>query len=317
MPQRTDRSAVIDIGSNSVRLLVADTAENGAIIPVCKMLNTTRLAKGQTAGKGELSQESVDRTVAALLEFAAKARELEASRLYCFATSAVREATNRDEFIRTVHKQTKILVRVLSETDEASMGFAGAGIGEYRGVIDIGGGSTEIAIGEGTVPAVARSVRLGAVRAVELYPPGDIADMLTMEAMRQWCDSRLNEVMTDLEPHLRREGDVPVWYGMGGTITTLACIDQYIAEYDRSRVHGYALSRIKVKRILEDLCRMTLQERREMVGLSPQRADIIIGGVAILSALMDRLGLPAIRVSDSDNLEGYLAAQNAAPSQEE
>ncbi len=309
MTQRSDRSAVIDIGSNSVRLLVADM-QGRTVWPVHKDLRTTRLAKGMTSS-GTLGWESIERTIAALQEFRAKAGELGASRLYCFATSAVREAKNRDEFIRVTHRQTKILVHVLSEEEEAAMGFAGTGAGEYRGVIDIGGGSTELAIGSGLRPELARSVRLGAVRAVELYPPGDIADPLTMEAMRQWCVNRMAEVLPEITPLLRQEDAQPVWYGVGGTITSLACMDQYLASYDRERVQGYGLSRIKVKRILEELSHKTLQERREITGLSPQRADIIVGGVMILATLMDVLGLQVIRVSDSDNLEGYLVSRAA------
>lgn len=306
MAQNLYRSAVIDIGSNSVRILVADTDKAHTITPVYKSLETTRLGKGQ-AGTGKLSRESMEHTITALQNFQAKAEELHAGQVYCFATSAVREAENRDEFIRITHKKTKILIHVLSEQQEAGMGFAGIGAGEYRGMIDIGGGSTEVAVGSGLMPDYAQSVRLGAVRAVEIFPPGDVADSLTMEAMRQWCLNRYGSILPGLKAYLAKTDAPPIWYGVGGTVAALACMDQYLAKYDRERVHGYNLSRIKVKRILEELSLKTLQERREMVGLSPQRADIILGGVMILSTLMDALGLVAIRVSDSDNLEGYLA----------
>ena len=179
------RMAAIDVGSNSVRLMVAEIGENDAIAPVSKELVMTRIYEG-LARTGKLSTVAVDRTLDAINILKDKARQAGAASLYCFATAAVREAKNRDEFLARVRKETGMLIDVLNEDEEARVGFIGTQEQGPRGALDIGGGSTEIAIGVGHDVHCSVSLRLGAVRALEKYPLGDIADGLALEAMRQW-----------------------------------------------------------------------------------------------------------------------------------
>lgn len=295
------REAVIDIGSNSVRLLVADM-EGRHIVPVTKKLNTTRISAGQGPG-GILSHEAMERTVSAVSDFHRLAAGMGAFRVFCFATAAVREAANRDVFIRLVNRRTGLLPRVLTQEEEAAAGFAGVGHGEKRGVIDIGGGSTEFAMGSGPRPALKLSMRVGAVRAVKLYPPGNPADGLTLQAMQEWVRNRLEPLLPQI-----READQEdtVWYGVGGTITTLAAMDMYMTEYDPRRIQGYNLSRMRVKQLLEELKSHTMEEIRNMPGLQPERADIIIGGTVIFCEVLKQLKLMGLKVSETDNLEGGL-----------
>ena len=143
------------------------------------------------------------------------------------------------------------------------------------------------------------------MRAAERYPLGDVADPLTLTAMQQWAG---NVMKNDLKDLMESAGSLSqiTYYGVGGTCTTLAAMDQRLAEYDPEKVHGYTLTRRRVGEMLEQLCSLTLEQRKALPGLSPKRADIIIGGTVILAAFMDKMQAEAIRVSERDNLEGYI-----------
>ena len=298
------RIAVTDIGSNSVRLLVADVWDDGTIEAVHKELKVTRLARG-LAYNHTLSEEAMKDTLEALAEFKRIAQEMGAERIRMFATAAVREAVNRDGFMHRVHEKTMCLIDVLSEADEARAAFAGvAGTGPHA-VFDIGGASTEIAVGMDTVPFGAVSLKMGAVRASECYPLGNKADELTFEAMKQWAEYVFKEQIGDICEKAKTQPDT-LYYGVGGTITTLAAMDLKLAIYDREKVHGHLLTLQTVERLGKLLKTSTLEQRRTMPGLPADRADIILGGVVILQCLMTHFDLDSIVVSDSDNLEGYL-----------
>lgn len=299
------RVAAIDVGSNSVRLMIADLGENGTIGPAKKELVMTRIYEG-LARTGKLSDVAIDRTLAALGILKDKARQAGASSLFCFATAAVREAKNRDEFLARALKETSMNIDVLSEEAEARVGFIGTHELGSRGALDIGGGSTEIAVGVDHDVQCSISMKLGAVRALEKYPLGDTADPLTLEAMRQWAASVLGRDAGTAREAARRMPGIR-WSGIGGTITTLAAMDLKMSKYDSARVQGHALLRQTVEKMLAKLAQTPLERRRQMAGLQPERADIIIGGVAILLEFMLFMGVEQIYVSDRDNLEGYLA----------
>lgn len=291
--------AVIDIGSNSVRLLVADCID-GHIKPIHKGLNTTRLSKG-LALTNELSDEAMEKTLNAIYEFNIKAIELGANEVYCFATAAVRNAENAKDFVDFIKQKTAIDVDVLSKKGEAQMGFIGVGGEGMRGILDIGGGSTEIAIGDGE--NISRcSMDLGAVTALELYPLGNIADELILEAMQQWTVNVMSHKATEV---LLNFQDVE-FVGIGGTITTLMAMELQMVHYDPMRVQGKRLTLRTIEKWYNELLKMPLIARRTVVGLNPERADIIIGGIIILLTFMQLFSLREIRVSDAGNLEGYL-----------
>lgn len=293
------RQAVIDIGSNSVRLLVADCTETN-LAPIFKAISTTRLSEG-LAVSGSLSQNAVERTVNAVYEFNIKAIEMGAQNVWCFATAAVRNAVNSEDFLETVREKVLLDVDVLSKKREAQMGFIGAGGQGMRGILDIGGGSTEIAVGDGSKIHKC-SMNLGAVAALDMYPLGDVADELTLEAMHQWA---INIMSKEAAGVLLQSPEVD-FVGIGGTITTLAAMELKLAKYDPGRVQGKRLSHRMVEKWYKTLISMPLAARKTIIGIEPQRADIIIGGVVILLTFMELFSLKEIKVSDSGILEGYM-----------
>lgn len=299
------RMAAIDVGSNSVRLMIAEIGDNNAIEPIKKELVTTRIYEG-LARTGKLSTVAVDRTLAAINILKDKARQAGAASLYCFATAALREAKNRDDFLARAFKETGMAIDVLSEDEEAHVGFIGTQEQGPRGALDIGGGSTEIAIGVGHDVHCSVSMKLGAVRALEKYPLGDIADGLTLEAMRQWVSNVFHTECTSARECAAKLNNIR-WTGIGGTITTVAAMDLKLPKYDSARVQGHELTRVSVEKTLTRLAQTPLEKRRLIPGLQPERADIIVGGVAILLEFMSFMGVEQIVVSDRDNLEGYLA----------
>ncbi len=304
MENQARRLAAMDIGSNSVRLMIAELSADGTLMPLRKELVTTRIYEG-LARTGKLSAVAVDRTLAAINILKDKAREAGADSLYCFATAAVREAKNRDEFLQRVFKETSMAVEVLSEEAEARLGFVGIMEKGPRGALDIGGGSAEIALGQDLDVNYAVSLKLGAVRALEKYPLGDIADPLTLEAMRQWAACVFARDGAAAREAAQRMG-VSNFSGIGGTITTLAAMDLKLSKYDSSRVQGHVLTRAAVEKTLQKLASLPLEKRQQLPGLMPERADIIIGGVVILLEFLLFMGIDQITVSDRDNLEGFL-----------
>ncbi len=298
----SNRQAVIDIGSNSVRLLVADCSD-GNVAPIYKAINTVRLSQG-LAVSGSLSEAAMARTMNAVYNFNIKAIEMGAKNVWCFATAAVRNAENSERFIGLIKEKVLLDVDVLSKKSEAQMGFIGVGGMGVRGILDIGGGSTEIAVGDGE--KIHRcSMNLGAVTALDLYPLGDIADELTLEAMRQWA---INIMAKEAANVLLQSSDVE-FVGIGGTITTLAAMELKMAKYDPMKIQGKRLTLRTAEKWYKTLITMPLAARKTIIGLEPQRADIIVGGVVILLTFMDLFSLREIRVSDSGNLEGYLKAK--------
>lgn len=304
MEKKWKRYAVIDIGSNSTRLLICDVDAGGTFIKVTKKLVTTRLSEGLVA-TGALSRTAMERTLSSIEALLRETEEAQAGQIFVFATAAVREASNRDTFIRMVHEKTAVLIDVLAGEEEAAVGFLGTLQPGPRAMVDIGGASTEIALGTGKYLDFYISTKMGAVRALEKYPLGDIADALSLEAMEQWAYHILLSGAPDL-PQRMEQLSPGVVSGVGGSITTLAAMDLKLDVYDPSRVQGHVLTRNTVERLIRRLCELPLEKRRKLPGLQPERADIIIGGAVILQQVMRALQVHQITVSDRDNLEGYL-----------
>lgn len=282
------RVAAIDIGTNSTRLLVAEYTAAG-LKRIETGLITTRLGKGMAGGV--LLQETMLSTADAVGLFYQKAINLGVESVVAAATSAVRDASNGTEFLELVKKRTGLAVRVLSGEAEAALSYRGvlSGLQVEPGstvVVDIGGGSTEFIWMQGErlnlVSVNAGAVRLTAAGADEAMP-GDLLRPTLEEVKRSSFECLV---------------------GVGGTVTTLAAIDQQLAVYDSKRVHGYSLSAISVNRILKMLNGMDIEERRKVPGLRPERADIIIAGVNIVKSILDSLGLARMIVSECDILYG-------------
>ncbi|MBO8141140.1 MAG: hypothetical protein H0Z37_03025 [Firmicutes bacterium] len=316
------RRAAIDIGTNSVRLLVADLAPGAGgarLVPVLRDRRVTRL--GQGLGRtGRLLPAAADRTAAAIGELAARARAGGAGGVVAAGTSALRDAADRDEFCRRIRREHGLTVRVLTGREEAELTFLGAAfdVASFGGgsavVVDIGGGSTELIRGsvQGGVSALA-SVDIGAVRLTESCFRTDPPGPADWERLEQAAGAGLAPALAQLGP-LAEGGGVLV--ATGGTAATLAAMDQGLTAYDPDRIHGYRVSREALARWVQRLRRAPLEERRRWPGLEPDRADIILAGAFILLKIADGLGAPGIVVSDKGLLEGLLLSTAPEPSRD-
>ena len=291
------RYAVVDIGTNSVRLMIAEET-GGNIKAVLKTLNTVRTGEG-VALTGSMTEGAMQRTVDALCGYKQTAILCGAEQIWFFATSAVREAQNREELLRRVYERCGIAIDVISGEEEARIGFLGAaGTGERRGIIDIGGGSTEVICGRDETLDYVKSFKVGTVRALSLYPQAN--ETGDFDAARSWVQKTIAELAG------RKEFAGVPFIGIGGTATALAAIALELKTYVSQKVQGYVLTADKLADIFAMLSGMTVEQRKSVIGLEPMRADVIAFGCAILQSFMSVIGISEIEVSDRDNQEGYL-----------
>ena len=279
----------IDIGTNSTRLLIARIAPEGRLDVVHTALTTTRL--GENLAGGVLLDRAVDRTIDCLVKYQAVSAEYGVDRMVVAATAAVREAANRDDFVKRVMDAAGFKVRVLSGTEEAAYGFLGVVSGldlDPAGILvaDVGGGSTEFVWLEEGSPAC-RSLPVGAVRMTET----------------PYTDTEITALIRPLTCEKRGLG-VRQLVGVGGTVTTLAAMALALEVYDPERVHGTRLNRATVEELLLRLETAGPAERKQMPGLQPERADIIPAGARIVRCIMRILAAPDLIVSEADILHG-------------
>jgi exopolyphosphatase/guanosine-5'-triphosphate,3'-diphosphate pyrophosphatase len=301
------RVAVIDMGSNSTRLLVADVG-GGHVRELTRQTRITRLAQGVDA-TGRLADEAIDRVLAALADYRAEIDRLGAERVVAIATSAVRDADNGAEFLALLRERFDIAARILTGDEEAQMTFLGATAARPPGgdptlVLDIGGGSTELVVGvPGEPPTFHVSTQAGAVRQTERHitadppPPADLQE-LASEAR--------GIVESAVPADLRRATASGI--AVAGTATSVAAIDQELDPYDPDRVHGYRLELGACERVLAMLAALPESDRREVPGLHPDRAPTIVAGVVILIEAMRAFGLEAMETSEADILHGAALA---------
>jgi exopolyphosphatase / guanosine-5'-triphosphate,3'-diphosphate pyrophosphatase len=307
------RLAAIDLGTNMVRLLVAD-AVAGAWQPVDSAQRVTRLGQGQ-ASTGALQPAAMARTIDIVGEFVRRAEGLGAEPVHIAATSAVREAPNGAAFAARLHAATGRPVDVISGDEEARLTLLGvrSGLPGLAGrylVLDIGGGSTELTLaGDGGLER-AVSLRLGVVAYAESHPGDGRYDAARLAALRAAVEGRLAREV----PEPIAAAGAGRLIGTAGTVTTLAALDLGLRAYDPARVQGHRLTRAAVERELFRLAALTNAERAGLPGLERGRADLIVPGTAICLAAMWRVGLDVLTVSDRGLREGILCAILAAPS---
>ena len=289
--------AAIGIGSNSVRMLLIEV-EGTSFRRLRRDREGTRLFAGLNASR-RLSEESMQSTAAAVARMAREAREDGAAQVHLFATSATRDAANQAEFAALLRESAGVELEICSGEEEAALSFLGATDGGYSGVIDIGGGSTEVVVGQGDRLVCAFSCQMGAVRLFRQIPITGHGDLPAVEAMA--ADILERKLM--LHPTLRLPDK---WIGTGGTFTTLAAMVKGIRWTDRTYMHGtrLTLSQVEEKALL--LSDMPMEERLHLPGLQPHRADIVVHGICILTSAMKRLGIEEMTVSEYGNLDGYL-----------
>jgi exopolyphosphatase/guanosine-5'-triphosphate,3'-diphosphate pyrophosphatase len=303
MSEGTQRVGVIDIGSNSTRLLVADVVD-GRVTPIERRSTVTRLGRGVDLS-GRLAAEAIEAACAAIDPYVATLRELGVEAVDAIATSAVRDAENGSAFIAELRERFALSARVLDGDEEARLTYMGATSEHLPAiptlVLDIGGGSTEMVVGKGREAAWHSSLQAGVVRHTERHLVADPPRAVELEALA--ADLRgLIETATVDAP--RAEAGIAV----AGTPTSLAAIELELDPYDPKRVHGHVLKLKSIQRMLSRLAAVPLAERREIRGLHADRAPTIVAGVVILVETMRAFELDQITVSEHDILYGAAIA---------
>lgn len=300
-----ERVAAVDCGTHSIRLLVADAdPAAGTLVDLVREMRVVRLGEGVDR-TGRLSDAALTRTFAACDDYAATIRALGAERVRCCATSASRDAANRDVFVAGVLERMGVVPEVVSGDAEAQLSFVGATAelgpaGEPFLVVDIGGGSTEFVLGGGH-PEAARSVDIGCVRLTERHLAGDPPSPAEVAAARADVEAAL-DLVADVVP-LRAARTL---VGLAGTVTTLAAMHAAIPAYDSAVTHGYRLPADGVRALTARLLAMTRAERAAVPVMHPGRADVIGAGALVLCGVVDRVGLPEVLVSEHDILDGMV-----------
>ncbi len=292
------RVATIDIGTNTVLLLVAECKPDGSLVSVTEQATITRLGAGVDRNR-KLAPEALERTCACLESYANLVTELRADRLVIVGTSAMRDAGGGDVLVAFIRETFGVETRVLSGAEEARLTFRGATSGlnlnEHEvAVFDIGGGSTEIALGRSfnrlAAPSYAQSFDLGSVRLTERHVTHDPPTVTERETL-----ARAALHAFALVPQL---GEAMTPLGVAGTMTTLAAVSLGIHPYDGGRVHGQRMSREDVREVVDELASLELKDRRNVPGIDPRRADVIVAGGYIALGLLDHWEARSVLVSD-------------------
>jgi exopolyphosphatase/guanosine-5'-triphosphate,3'-diphosphate pyrophosphatase len=300
-----DRLAVVDVGSNSIRLFLCEGI--GPDGPRGERTSTVIGLRRGAEPDGTIAADALARLDETLAGYAERVARFEPARTVPVATSAVRDAPNRDQVAAVVEGRLGAPMRLLSGVEEAGVSFAGArlavdGDGEVV-VVDVGGGSTELVRGGPAGPEEAVSLQLGAVRQTERQLAHDPPLAGELDGLRAEARALVEPVLGPGEP-------VPV-VGVAGTATSLAAID--LGEYDRDRVHRHRLSLETVDRITADLAAMTVEQRRGVAGLDPARAGVIVAGAMIVGEAVRAAGARGLMISETDLLDGVALAAAGAP----
>jgi exopolyphosphatase/guanosine-5'-triphosphate,3'-diphosphate pyrophosphatase len=302
----------IDVGTNSIHLIVVELDPRfGTSRSVLKQREMVRLGAGDGLQRGVLQKKAVQRGAAAVAKFAQAARAAGAHEIRAVATSAVREAENREEFLATVKEASGVVVEVLSEAEEARLIHLGVSRGfplydRIACIIDIGGGSTEFIVGDGERPFFLHSLKLGSLRLYEEFLADAGAGAKAYQAM---CE-RIREHVKPLAARLA-EYRFETMIGTSGTITGLAALDAAKASLHsnpavRQRAHGYVLRRERLVALQKEMLRLSPPERRKMPGMNPRRSDIITAGNAIVIEAMEALGCEELTVCERALRDGVV-----------
>jgi exopolyphosphatase/guanosine-5'-triphosphate,3'-diphosphate pyrophosphatase len=293
--------AVIDVGTNSVKLLVADV-EGAVVRPLHEGSHQTRLGQGFYETH-VLQAGAIDLTAKAVADFVAEAQAWEPVTMKVVATSAARDALNKEQLIGAIESVSGIPVTIISGEQEADWAYKGVTSDPHLMagnllVMDVGGGSTEFILGVGGSRIFAESFPIGSVRLLERVA---ISDMPT-EQERESCEREIRallegQVKASLEPKIREIGESVQLVGTGGTSTILARVELRMRSFCREMIEGTLLSRERVKSETMRLWNTPLEKRKQIIGLPPNRADVILPGALIFDQVMEVFGLATLRVS--------------------
>jgi exopolyphosphatase/guanosine-5'-triphosphate,3'-diphosphate pyrophosphatase len=297
------RRAVIDIGTNSVKLLVAEV-DGSRVAPLEEAAEQTRLGKGFYETRF-LQPDAVAATARAVAQFVTRAKALGATSIRAFATSAARDARNPEILLQAVEAAAGLVVEIISGEQEAEWAFRGVSSDERLQrqpllLLDVGGGSTEFILGHGNHKHFRQSFPLGSVRLMETLPHSDPPTANELADCRQWLQEFLRaRVAPLLELALARERCLGplMLVGTGGAAGILAAMEHQLSRFDRARIDGTVISAVGVNRWMERLWSLPLSQRREIPGLPAERADVMLTGAAIYEAVMMRFGFSELRVT--------------------
>ena len=305
--------AAIDIGTNSTRLLISDFSDSGSIV-LERTMKITRIGRN-IGSTGKISRSSADDTLKTLIRYKDLMNKHDVLRYRAVGTSAIREAENSQWFTSYIYENSGIMIDTITGNEEACLSFNGASKDlslspedQFRKilVLDIGGGSTEFILGDtgsktGPHIDMARSLNIGSVVLTEKFIKGTLPKRDELERLESYIRSSIREVVENIAG----EKDMRI-AGVAGTITTLAAIDLKLDEYDWQKIHRHELSYKWIKDIYKILCRTDLKDRKQITGLAPGRADIIISGTAILLEILKMLDRKILIVSEKDILDGII-----------
>jgi exopolyphosphatase/guanosine-5'-triphosphate,3'-diphosphate pyrophosphatase len=298
------RVAVVDIGTNSTRLLIADVAADGSVTELDRRSRVTRLGDGVDA-TGVLSKAAIERVLAALDEYAGAIEQHGAEARAAVLTSAVRDAANGPDFVALVEERYGLEARAIPGSEEAELTYLGATAdhGDAAGgptlVIDVGGGSTELILGSGRHVDFSVSLQAGVVRQSERHIVEDPPTVLELVALGADVAALIKQGVPE---RVRAGAERAI--AVGGTATSCAAIDQALDPYDPERVQGYRLDLVTLRLLLARLASLDLAERRRVRGLHPDRAPTVIAGVVILIRVLEAFDLDAFEASEHDILRG-------------
>jgi exopolyphosphatase/guanosine-5'-triphosphate,3'-diphosphate pyrophosphatase len=296
------RVAAVDIGTNSVRLLVGELdARDGPLTTNDRRMQITRLARGVDASR-RLAPEAIERTLAVLRDYGAAIEAHGATRIRATATSAARDAENRDDLFLPAKAALGTELELLSGQEEAQLSFAGATTGltapaPYL-IVDIGGGSTELVYGT-AAPEALCSLDIGCVRITEQWLHSDPPEPEELSNAVAVVRDHLADADRAI-PNLR---DAQTVVGLAGTVTAVAAVEQG-KPYDRDRIHHFRLTHAAVEDVFRTLARESAAERRHNPGLEPERVDVIVGGVIVLATILRTFAFDEVLVSEDDILDG-------------
>lgn len=301
------RVGAVDIGTNSVRLLVAEADGGGPGVPLHPLdrrMRITRLGQGVDRARA-LAPDAIARTVDVLHEYRVALDDHGVTRLRATATSAARDAANRDEFFAAATDALGVTPELLSGEEEARLSFLGATIGlDAPGpylVVDIGGGSTEFVLGT-DAPTGLVSLDIGCVRVTEQFlesdppAPEELSNAVTT----------VRDLIADVPRVVPGASDAATLVGLAGTVTTVAAIEQGLPEYDPARIHHFVLTRDAAEDVFRTLATEPAAQRAHNPGLEPGRVDVIVGGAVVLVSVLRVLGFDEMLVSESDILDGLV-----------
>lgn len=296
------RRAVIDIGTNSVKLLVAEVAAD-EVKPLLETSEQTRLGSGFYETH-RLQSAAIAHTARVVAEFASEAQPFQPVSTRVIATSAARDALNQADFVAAIRESAGLAVEIISGEQEAEWVCRGvttdpALAGKRLLILDVGGGSTEFILGEGGHHSFRESFPLGSVRLLEQLRPADPPSIADLVGCRRWLKDFFGEhIIPTLESLLRDVSLSEVTLvGTGGTTTILARMEGRMTDFNREQIEGTRFSREQILQHMVYLWSLSLAERKKIVGLPPKRADIILMGVAIYEAVMEHFHFPELYVS--------------------